>query len=380
MGAPIRPKLPLVVGAGPGLVPFGQPLTSKGWFHTAQLAPIIACKTCTINLMQTTGDYPAMAGRALAEYGLSSATLSFIQHSENVTFRVESGADAYLLRLHVPRSANFGAHGSDAAYIRSELQWLEALHRNHLSVQRPVRGRTGEFVTQVEDDAGGAVNCSVLTWLQGDLYTRELETGDTVAQIGTLVGKLHLHASRWRQPPGFVRPRRDIDYYQRVIEALEPAVEDGRVAYQDFKALQTAVEGLIALIRAMRKSRRSEGLIHADLHRGNFIHHEGHVSPIDFSFCSFGHFPFDLGMCLAGISPARHPIFLVNYDRFFPLPKDYARLIEAFFIAGYVGTFALWVADPEAQEVFAQRVPYIAREFASRFNRDERFWFTEEGV
>ena len=152
------------------------------------------------------------------------------------------------------------------------------------------------------------------------------------------------------------------------------------MAYQDFKSLQTAVEGLVGLIRRMRSSRKTEGLIHADLHRGNFVYQEGHVSPIDFSFCAFGHFAFDLGICLASISPSLHPVFVVNYDRLFSLPRSYGRLIEAFFIGGYVGTFALWVADPEAQEVLAQRVPYIAREFAARFNRDERFWFAVEGV
>jgi aminoglycoside phosphotransferase (APT) family kinase protein len=214
-----------------------------------------------------------------------------------------------------------------------------------------------------------------LTWLDGEPYARELETPDTVAQIGTLVGQLHLHASRWRPPPGFVRPKRDIAYYEHVVRSLEPAVEDGRVAYQDFRSLQAAVERLIDLIRGMRKTRKSEGLIHADLHRGNFIYHQGHVSPIDFSFCAFGHFAFDLGICLASISPSLHPVFLVNYDRLFALPRDFGRLIEGFFVAGYVGTFALWVGDPEAQEILAQRVPFIAREFAARFNRDERFWF-----
>jgi Ser/Thr protein kinase RdoA (MazF antagonist) len=328
--------------------------------------------------METVRDFVALASRALTEYGLSSPALTFIQHSENVTFKVESGAAGYLLRLHVPRSPSFGSHGEDRATIRSELQWLEALSRNHLPVQHPVRNRADDLVTQLEDYPNGFVNCSLLTWLEGDLYTRELETPDTVAQIGTLVGQLHLHASRWRPPHGFLRPRRDIAYYERVVHALEPAVEDGRVAYQDFKSLQAAVEVLIGLIRGMRKSRKTEGLIHADLHRGNFIYQQGHVSPIDFSFCAFGHFAFDLGICLASISPTLHPVFLVNYDRLFALPQDFGRLIEAFFIGGYVGTLALWVSDPDAQETLAQRVPYIAREFAARFNRDERFWFNTE--
>jgi Ser/Thr protein kinase RdoA (MazF antagonist) len=327
--------------------------------------------------MDVIRDYAGLAAQALAAYDLASPTLSFIQHSENVTFRVQSGAGSYLLRLHEPRSPNFGLHGSDPAAIRSELLWLEALRRSRLPVQRPVRNRAGALLTQVEDSSSGPLNCSLLTWLEGSLYTRELETADTAAQIGRLVGQLHLHASRWRLPEGFVRPRRDIRYYEEAIQSLAPAVADGRIGYQDFKALQTAMYTLIVLIRSMRKTRRTEGLIHADLHRGNFVYHTGQVSPIDFSFCSFGHFAFDLGICLASVSPGLHSTFIANYARFFTLPRDAARLIEAFFIGGYVGTFALWVADAEAQETLVQRVPYIAREFAAPFNRDERFWFVK---
>lgn len=330
--------------------------------------------------MDITRDYAALAGQALATYDLASPAPSFIQHSENVTFGVQSGSGHYLLRLHEPRTPSFGSHGADRAAIRSELLWLEALHRSRLPVQRPLRNLAGELVTRVEDGWGSPVNCSLLTWLEGDLYSRELETPDTVAQIGSLVGRLHLHASRWKLPEGFVRPRRDIAYYEHAIQSLEPAVDDGRIGYQDFKALQTAVDGLISLIRGLRKSRKLAGLIHADLHRGNLVYQGGRVSPIDFSFCSFGHFAFDLGICLASVSTPLHSTFLLNYTRFFPLPPDAGRLIEAFFIGGYVGTFALWVRDAEAQETLAQRVPYIAREFAACFNRDQRFWFKGDGA
>jgi Ser/Thr protein kinase RdoA (MazF antagonist) len=330
--------------------------------------------------MDSTRDYAALAAQALAAYDLGFSTFAFIQHSENVTFRVESGAEAFLLRLHEPRSANFGSHGSDRAAIRSELLWLQALHRRGLPVQRPVRDVSRDLVTQVEDGQGSPVNCSLLTWVEGSVYTREQETADTAAQIGSLAGQLHLHASRWRLPPDFVRPHRDISYFESAIASLEPAVADGRIAYLDFRALRQAVENLLSLIRSMRRTRKSEGLIHADLHRGNLILSDGLISPIDFSFCALGHFAFDLGICLASISPTLHPVFLANYTRFFPLPPDYGRMIEAFFIGGYVGTFALWVTDAEAQEMLAQRVPYIAREFAARFNRDERFWFGERGM
>src|SRR5262245_9103551 len=120
--------------------------------------------------MDLSRDYVALARQALAAYDLISPTLSFIQHSENVTFRVQSGSETYLLRLHEPRSPNFGSHGSDTDAIRSELLWLAALHRSKFLVQRPVRSRAGQLVTSVDRVDGGPVNCSLLSWLEGELY------------------------------------------------------------------------------------------------------------------------------------------------------------------------------------------------------------------
>ena len=215
----------------------------------------------------------------------------------------------------------------------------------------------------------------MLEWLEGDLYTREMESEESVVQIGKLVGRLHQHASKWKLPDGFQRPKRDAPYFMNVLASLQPAIDDGRINYHDFKMLQASVEGLADLIQSGRKTRNMVGLIHGDLHRGNFLNYEGKIRLIDFSLCAIGHFAYDLGTCMSNISSGLHPIFLANYEQFLPLPRNFERLIEGSFIASYIVTFSFWRDNPGAQETLVQRVPYIAQEFASRFNRDERFWF-----
>jgi Ser/Thr protein kinase RdoA (MazF antagonist) len=323
----------------------------------------------------TVTQFTDIAFHALEQYNLVVQEVTFLQRSENVTFKITTPGDPYLLRLHKPLTRGMGTHGIDPGVIRSEMLWLDALRRNKMPVPQSVRNRHGEMVTRVNDANNKPVNCTVLEWLEGDLYTREMETEDSVAQIGNLVGRIHLHASRWRLPRGFQRPRRDAVYFMNVLESLQPAVDDGRIHYQDFKTLHTSIQGLAEMIQPVRKTRNTEGLIHGDLHRGNFLNRFGEIRLIDFSLCAFGHFTYDLGTCLSNVNPALHSIFLVNYDRLLPLPKNYDRLIEGFFIASYVVTFSFWLDNPDAQETLVQRVPYIAQEFATRFNRDERFWF-----
>lgn len=316
-----------------------------------------------------------IAGKILEKYNLDVENIAFIQHSENITFRVISSGNSYLLRLHLPLTSGMGSHGANPEVIHSEMVWLNSLQRSRLPVPRPVRNRAGEFVTRVTGADRKPVNGTVLEWLEGELYARDLETEDTVAQIGMLAGKIHRHSSRWRLPPAFERPTHNANYYARIVDSLKPAVDDGRIDYTDFKTLHTSIQELSRILQPIRKTRKSFGLIHGDLHRGNFLYHDGEISLIDFSLCSFGHFMYDLGTCLSNIQPSLHPIFLSSYNRFSPLPKNFERLIEGFFIASYAVTFSFWLDNPEAQEALAQRVPYIAREYASKFNRDERFWF-----
>ena len=315
-----------------------------------------------------------VAHLALAGYGLGDAPYTFLQHSENVTFKVDTPDGARLLRIHVPSSTLMGKHGADAAMVNSEMLWLEALRREtDLPVQQPVRNRDGQFVTSVTRGSR-KFNCTLLEWLEGAPYQRELENEESAAQLGALVGKLHQFGSEWQAPSGFVRPKRDGAYFKKALDTLRITTEDGRASYHDFKSLETAIETLAQMLRR-KKNRAPIGLLHGDLHKGNFLYHQGQIRLIDFSMLATGSYLFDLGVCFSDMNPALHPVFLEAYQRLMPLPRDYERLIEAFFLGGMVMTFSFWLRLPEAQEELVHQISWIAREYAAKFNHDERFWF-----
>jgi prepilin-type processing-associated H-X9-DG protein len=323
--------------------------------------------------------FAEIARRALAKYGLEAAGCEFLQHRENVTFKVTApDGSPYALRIHVPVTPHFGSHGADADMVRSEMLWLEALRRTSgLPVPHPQRNRDAGLVTVIEVGSS-RYNVTLLDWLPGEIAGAERLDDDSVAQMGTLVGKLHYHSSRWRRPRDFIRPQRDAAHFKDSLRALEPAVSDGRITRQDFARFEESVRLLTEYMqRTRRRLRQEHGLLHGDLHRGNFLFADGHLGLIDFSMCAIGSFLFDLGVCLSSIPHEYHPIFLVNYQRYFQLPPDAFRMIEGYFVASMVGTFTFWMDDPEAQEHLVSRVPRIANEYAARFIRDERFWFTE---
>ena len=316
-----------------------------------------------------------VARQALKAYSLADAPCLLLQHSENVTFKVNAGHEARLLRIHSPRSAFMGKHGADAKMVNSEMVWLEALRREtDLPVQQPIMNDQSQFVTTITQGKR-KFNCTLLEWLEGEPYRRGLENEQSAAQLGALVGMLHQFSKTWQTPAGFMRPKRDVAYFRKTMETLKPATEDGRISYRDFKSLETAIDLLTQMMGLIRKKNRMEGLLHGDLHKGNFIVHQGQIRLIDFSMSATGSYLFDLGVGLSDMNLMLHPVFLEEYQKYTSLPPNYARLIEGFFLAGMVMTFSYWLELPEAQEELVHEVSLVAREYATKFNRDERFWF-----
>ena len=322
--------------------------------------------------------FDKIAGRALAEYDLGEHTRTFIQHSDNATFKVEvPGGEAYLLRIHVPVSSAMGAHGADPAMVRSELQWLDALSRDtDLVLQEPIRNRSGALVTGVPGgDGTGPVNCTLMRWVDGQPYHRDLESEQTARSIGQIIATLHNHASQWAIPEGFVRPRRDISYFESALATVKLALDDGRIGRADWAQLEQATALVVEMLGAMEEDPQIHGIMHADTHKGNMLYDQGQIRLIDFSFCAFGNYMFDVGICMSDIKPRLRGAFLESYASHRPFPDDHERIIEGLWVGGMVGTFSYWVANPNAQELLARKVPEIVSGFVTKYNRGERFWF-----
>lgn len=93
-----------------------------------------------------------IAQTVLKHYDLPNAKLTFLEQSQNTTFRVEiPTGDKFLLRLHI--GIETASNGSldvwrEPLVIQSELLWLNAIaHDTELTVPQPVQNLWGEWVT-----------------------------------------------------------------------------------------------------------------------------------------------------------------------------------------------------------------------------------------
>ena len=162
-----------------------------------------------------------LAQTALTAYELESAHLTPLQHFLNTTFRVDVpshilkprgdvGEKPLRYALRISRSGY-----QDASTIRSELLWLQAIHRDtRLVVPEPIPGRDGSLLTAVSvPGVPGPRHCALFRWVDGRFRNVRLRPVDLV-QVGRFMAQLHLHVQHFTVPEGFVRKRWDIEGLQ----------------------------------------------------------------------------------------------------------------------------------------------------------------------
>lgn len=145
----------------------------------------------------------ALARCALAAYDLGETSLSPLHNIPNTVWGVRCSPSGrrYVLRVHLPRR-------HDAAAIRSELLWLEALRlAGEPGVPVPVQTRGGGLWTLAT--AAGVPKariCTLLSWVPGRCERRR-RTPTILGRMGRLMARLHERAAAYL-PPGAEIPKR----------------------------------------------------------------------------------------------------------------------------------------------------------------------------
>ena len=317
--------------------------------------------------------YLRWAQAALSQYPPGEYSLHFLGHSDNLTFRVdEAGGAAYLLRLHYPAAETYQGPRQTPDVIAGELAWLEALFaEGGFDVQRPVRTAKGGLIGSTAVDTDKTVPVTLLTWLDGVHFGPSApDTAALIGRFGELVARLHDFSSRWSSP--CTRPSYDSAYFRRILARLLRGADLGIFSEGVFRILRTAAQTILDEIGALPVDPQHWGMIHADLHVGNFLVRGETISPIDFSFCGYGHYLFDLSIPLAGgLRAELRPHFLSGYRRLRSLPESSLRAVEAYALAGRLSYYAHQIDNPTEQAWLKARIPRVAETICQRFIRGE---------
>jgi len=291
-----------------------------------------------------------LALKALTAYDVQEPRLKALQHEGNTTFRVDSAnGERYMLRIHHPALRTVET-------VRSEMMWLAALRREtDLVVPEPITTLDGNLltVTNVTEIPEPRI-CVLFRWIDGRFLDHRL-TSSQLERVGAFMARLQLHGAQFRPPAGFVRGRLDnlTEAARRMAgqgtnetlirQQIDNPVDES-AAIHLVAEICSPEDGarVAALIRKAREVQQvvgqtSEtfGLIHGDLHQGNYFFHNGQVRAIDFDDCGYGYYLYDMAVTLSEVNwrkntPELRKGFLKGYHSIRELSSEHEGYLDMF--------------------------------------------------
>ena len=283
-----------------------------------------------------------LALRAAEAFGLEPKRMRLLGHGENTTYRVlDHDGQGYMLRIH--RAGYQSGPG-----ILEELSWLSALRRQTaLRVPEPVASLTGELLTTIAvEGVPEPRHCALFRWLP--LRFRYWSLGPkAVGQVAEATGLLQRYVLERGGLPASHRRRWDTEgLLGATAHWGDVAAIEGFVPKERTQVLEVRTR-LVGLLQEAEADPANLGLIHADLHEGNYGFEGQRVTFIDFDDCGQGFWLYDPAVTLFALRqhprfPALQKAYLETYAAYRPLGERETKLLEALMMARVMSGCA-WV-------------------------------------
>ncbi|MEM9658425.1 MAG: phosphotransferase [Planctomycetota bacterium] len=175
--------------------------------------------------------------------------------------------------------------------VMGELLWLDHLIRHGCTVTTPIRSCGGELLETIPSDQGEMHVCCFQRFggRQLDPATDAQWNDDLLVKVGREIGRVHRVSDEFQLPPD--RDRRA--WYDTTLLEFPtplPRIYDARVV--------DAMQAFVVRLREKPTPPRHYGLVHRDLHAGNFLVEDGQVELIDFDLGCYGWRTMDFAVLL----------------------------------------------------------------------------------
>jgi Ser/Thr protein kinase RdoA (MazF antagonist) len=263
----------------------------------------------------------------LTEYNMPDAEVSWLAYTHNAVMKVVHEQGHFVLRLQ-----DMGKLPN----VESEFTILKQLFESNIEVPKPV---------QVMDVPKSPIVGLLLSHLEGAPFRlAERVIRLDMISIGLYLAKMH-------NVPIKAENRPNLDYnglfgetgVYRLNEEAKQVFTDEQLTVMD-----AAAEKVKAAMDELGTGENEFGLIHGDLLLQNILFHEGEVRALDFEYCGWGYYLYDLTPLLWQLKPqARYPeleqALWNGYTVIRPLSSRHRELLETF-IAGRQVASMRWVA------------------------------------
>ena len=259
---------------------------------------------------------------------LESADFRFIRYVENYVYEAFLKGRSVIVRFTEP------SHRS-LEQLKSELHWIDYLKTGGMSVASPISSLKGEFVEPIGE--GTPFFCGVFEKAPGaPLEDDQAFTPIILKNWGRYVGNMHRLTQDY-DPPSSIEKRplwKNDSNYEFIKKGLDPK---NKIPYEKFNQSIKWLEGL-------SRGRNEFGLIHGDLHYGNFFVKDNQITAFDFDDSAYNWFVYDL------VTPLFH-LWMKRDQGILEVP--YEQLEESY-LEGYHQIFKL-------EPIWLKRMPLFTQ-------------------
>lgn len=194
------------------------------------------------------------------------------------------------------------SHSDDrsASIIKSEIAFIKYIENSGIKAVCPWESMNGKGVETISSESGNIFYACVFPQAAGNsAQGPNILVSAVLTEWGSTLANLHDLAENYTSPPGIIdRPSWD----NEAVLLAAFSSESGN--FEDKKELTDAV-GKLQLLYQSIELKKNYGIIHADLHGGNFFIHEEKLIIFDFDDACQHWFLYDIAVSATSLMQAR---------------------------------------------------------------------------
>ena len=229
---------------------------------------------------------------AAKNYEFDIKTLEYIPRdcgkTENKIYAFYKDNKKYLIKFDPP-SDEHDEHNNQLRETRAAMDFNYYLAENNINVSVPAKTISGELVI-TKQDGGIDYIITAFAWLDGQLWGYDGSNAQMSFNLGKIMGDIHCAAKVYNPPNEY-----------DVMKDISDCNSSMGSSFSDLKIYPTVykiAQELLIEMKALPRDKDSFGIIHEDLHQGNFFTDGDKINVIDFGDSIYGWFALDIAISL----------------------------------------------------------------------------------
>jgi amicoumacin kinase len=255
---------------------------------------------------------------AAAKFGCDASNAKKLGDFENYVYQVHKGGTPFILRL------THSSHRSRRD-VEAELRWMNYLHEKGVNVSLVNHSAEGRLV-EVLDTGDTCFYVCLFDKAPGKPVSvkDDLFNEDLFKEWGKVTGKMH-RITKAYEAGEFVRERWDED---DIMDYSKYLSSDDSLIIE--KAERNKKE-----IQKLEETPDNFGVIHSDIHPGNFFYHDGEIHVFDFDDSMQFFFLSDIAI------PLYYSVWWKHRKEKLEVRSAFGETFLTAFLRGYLGEYSL---------------------------------------